>query len=482
MSQQSKLNSIIFPLLFAVSIILPFTYTLLKQFYFYEAVVVGLILLPILLIPLLYFPRRTLLALLILSISVNPSFAIVRNNSFVFPLSIKFWLSDLVLIFSWCFIFLRKLNDRFEHSMLIYRSTEWILIFFVLWIIFGMLSMVFAVNKTVVIIELVKMVRVFLIYLTIPYLVKSKSDLVFIAICLVGAIFLQTLLIMVQYATGEQVVRLPGGSRDLDITAAETLFRPGGTLGHSSNYAKLSALILPSCLVLQQYYPRSFGRKIFGLALVFIFIATVIVVSRIGFATSVLGIVLMLYLTLKTVKGRRTLLWTLFSCFLAISLAWFVGGERIVDRMTYDYHSAEARIPMMLTALKVIKAHPLGVGLNNYLYVAPQYDDYGIIDLFPFPVHNIFLLNFAELGMVGGACFLCLLAVVVLFAFRASWRTKDEFDAMLLKALGVGILCSWLQGLVGWGHRASFIHLPYFAVLAGAMVAYNSLVLMDENK
>ena len=67
----------------------------------------------------------------------------------------------------------------------------------------------------------------------------------------------------------------------------------------------------------------------------------------------------------------------------------------------------------------------------------------------------------------------------VLLAFRVSKRAHDYFDAAVLQAIGIGIACSWLQGLVGWGHRSSFIHLPYFAVLAGTIAAYNYL---EKNK
>ncbi len=243
-------------------------------------------------------------------------------------------------------------------------------------------------------------------------------------------------------------------------------------MGHSSNFAKLSALILPICLALQQYYPHSLGRKIFGLALVSIIVASVIVVSRIGLITSLLGIGLMLFLSLQTVKGRRILVLTLLTCFVAFSAAWFAGGARIVDRMTSDHRSAESRVPMMQTALKVIKAHPQGVGLNNYLHVAPQYDDSGITTFFPFPVHNIFLLNFAELGILGGACFIGLLVAIVKLAFKASKGVECELEVALLKAMGVGLACSWLQGLVGWGHRSSFVHLPYLAIVAGTIVGY----------
>lgn len=481
MIQQRKLNTIILPVLFAIGIIVPFTYALLKQFYFYQAILAGLILLPILLIPLMRAPRKTLLAFLLVSVSINPSFPFFQNDSFIFPLSIKFWLSDLILLSSWCYILLKQLNRRSEYSRLIQRHSGGLLLFFLLWIAFGLSTMVFAVDKTIVIIELTKMARVLFIYLTIPFFIESKKDLTFIAICLVGAVLFQALLIFAQYATGDQVIRLPGGSRDLDITAAGTLFRPGGTMGHSSNFAKLSALVLPVCLVLQQYYPSPSGRKIFGSALIIIFVSTVIVVSRIGLATAVLGIGLMLSLSLKTAKGRRLFLLTLFVCFLAFSAAWFVGGARIVDRIAEDAHSAESRIPMWLTALQVIKDHPLGVGLNNYLHIAPQYDKYGIIAQFPFPVHNIYLLNFAELGIVGGSCFIGLLIAAVLLAFKASRKARDDLDAAILQAMGIGITCSWLQGMVGWGHRSSFAHLPYFAIFAGTIVAYNYLVRREKD-
>ncbi|WPD21271.1 MAG: O-antigen ligase family protein [Candidatus Electrothrix scaldis] len=482
MIQHRKFKIVIFSSLFTIVLFVPFLFSLLKRFYFYQAIIVGIILLPILLIPLVRSPRKTLLALLLLSIPLNPSVALLQDYSFIFPLAIKFWFSDLLLFFCWCYIFLNNLIGRTNYSRIISKSSRIVLNFFLIWLAFALFSMIFAVDRLIVLIELIKIIRILLIFLTIPYLINSEKDLAFIAACLIGAVFLQALLILAQYSTGEQLLRLPGGARNLDITSDGLLFRPSGTLGHSSNFAKISALVLPVCLTLQQHDSRPFMKIFFTLALLIIIISSVVVVSRIGLATSALGITLTFLLSLRTAKGRKKILLQLYLCVIVFFVAWITGGERIIVRMTYDNFSSGSRLPMWLTALEVIKSHPLGVGLNNYLHIASQYDFYGIVESYPFPVHNVFLLNFAELGVVGGGCFIGLLVSVVVLARNIAKRVHDDMDAAILQSLGIGIACSWLQGLVGWGHRSSFIHLPFFAILAGTIVAYNYLIAQKYNR
>ena len=157
-------------------------------------------------------------------------------------------------------------------------------------------------------------------------------------------------------------------------------------------------------------------------------------------------------------------------------IGWITAGDRLVNRISYDYNSSYLRIPMNKTALEVIKHYPLGVGLNNYTLVSPSYDYYDISSYFPFPVHNIFLLNFAELGIAGGACLIGFLMTIVFRALKYAGKIKEEENRLLLQAIGISIACSWLEGLVGWCQRSSMIHLLYFAILSAMITSCNDKV------
>jgi len=463
-----------FVLLYTAAVV----YSLLTQFYFYEAVVAFLTVSPIFLAIFCRAPRRTLLAALVLSLCINPGVALVEDDSFAFSIAVSLYLSDIILCFAWLHIVLSRIRKTpsLVNSRMRIGKTAYL---FAAWIAAGVFSTVFAANQGIAVMEIVAMVRVFLIFLAMYYLVESKQDLRFVAGLFVGACAIQALLVLAQSAYGGQLIRLPGGSRELDMVSGGTVFRPGGTLGHPSNFAKLASFSMPIAFSLFQESVGNVRRGWFGLVAVLIMLSLMVSLSRIGLITSILAVLWVMSRSLRSAKGRRVFLSSLLVCAVAIGAAWAVGGDRLTERMSNDEHSSEARIPMWLTAVQVIAHHPLGTGLNNYLNVAVRYDDFGIVRTFPFPVHNIYLLYLAEIGIVGGSVFIWLVVSTIRLAFRSAGEAANDLDAALLRSLGIGLACSWLQGMVGWGHRSCVIHLAYFAVSAGVVAAHRNLVRRD---
>lgn len=470
---RSKLASITLAVVFEIILMIPFLYALKKEFYFYQAVIIGLLILPFVLTALLQNTRKTLLVLLIISVSINPKLPIYRSYLLAYPISIDLCLSDIILLSCWIYIIAKKINSPSEYFGIHQKYSNVFLSFYILWIAFGVFTLPFAVDKVIAIPELIGMMRILFLYLAVPFLITKKSDLRFIAILLAVSVLLQAILIIFQYRYEDLLIRIPGGSQEFDIVAAGTLFRPAGTLGHSSHYAILSVLILPVTLVLMQYSTAA-KKFFFGLMLVLLFIALIITASRAGLGMGIMGLSAILFLSRKTKIGKKLLLQSIAILIMIFTAGWFVAGERLVDRITYDYNSAYLRIPMTKTALEVIKHHPFGVGLNNYTLVAPGYDYYDIFSYFPFPVHNIYLLNFAELGLLGGSCLIGLLVTIVYLTFKYAEKIKEEEEnKILLQSIGIGITCSWLIGLLGWSQRSSNIHLLYFAILAAGITSYS---------
>ena len=122
----------------------------------------------------------------------------------------------------------------------------------------------------------------------------------------------------------------------------------------------------------------------------------------------------------------------ILSCLLLSPFA-----ARIYDRLTADDDgSALIRVPLMETAVRMIKNNPLvGVGLNEYRTAMTKYDETGsfVSQIFPNPVHNVFAHITAEIGIPGGLIF-CLLLVAALIE---CWRSMAAPDR-LLSALALG--------------------------------------------
>lgn len=447
-------------------------FSLVAQFYFYEAVIAFFAALPVFLSFFVRSPRVTLLASLILAICFNPGIAIWESNTFDFSIALTLFMSDVILVLVFLHLMLMKTAAAVPTNS---GRPGSLLYMYLLLLAVSAACTVFALDKSLSVVEIAGMVRNVLIFVGIYYLVQTEKDLDLVATLLVAACTAQAVLILTQYGLDGQLIRLPGGSRELDLIAGGTVFRPGGTLGHSSHFAKLAAMSVPISFALFQNTLKPSRKFWLGLATAAMLLALMVCVSRIGLATSILGLGWVMSQSLKSQQGRRKFLASLAGCLVVLAFAWGVGGDRLMDRMANDENSAEARLPMWLTAAQVIVHNPQGVGLNNYLHEAIKYDDFGIVKSFPFPVHNIYLLYMAEIGILGGCVFIWLLISTVRHAFNASGVACSELDAAILKSLGVGLTCSWLQGLVGWGHRSSMIHLAYLAVIAGVVAAYSNM-------
>jgi hypothetical protein len=123
----------------------------------------------------------------------------------------------------------------------------------------------------------------------------------------------------------------------------------------------------------------------------------------------------------------------------------------------------ETRRHAMAVALDVIADHPVtGVGVNGYVAVAGVWDRLTAEGV---PVHNIFLLSAAELGILGALLLWLPFALVAVRAARTLRRTRgsDTAARILVSALpGVGLIA-----LTGWG----LLQGPYF-LLFGFVFGY----------
>lgn len=461
------------------------SYCLLKQFYFYQAVVLGILCLPLAAPLLLYAPRRTLLGLLVLAVPFNPSFHIIRNEWAAFNLDLNFWASDLILFSIYVYLLVSNTINAGQRKSLHGSAWTSALPLF-LWITAGSLSILPAVEKSVSVIELIRMVRVLAIFVAVYHLVEDFKDIRFIIYCLLIAFAVQACLVFVEYGLGHPLFRLPGEMRDADM--AGIILRPGGTMGHSGHFAKLSALCLPLCLATATCAHRKTLKVGAFMLLVAGLVALATTVSRVGIATSVFGLAWIFLLMLK--RRRLTATTTtaaLIFLIVGMGFSWFMAGDRIMDRIKDDQGSAASRPIMFAVAANVIKNHPLlGVGLNNYTFAASRYghspeeESRSMIQ----PVHNIYLLQASEIGILGAVCFLWFLFRTILMTFSCASRSKSIFDSAIAIALGVGISCSWLQGLVDWGFRPSIVHTSYLAILAGVFAAwkYNAQEINQDHR
>jgi O-antigen ligase len=147
---------------------------------------------------------------------------------------------------------------------------------------------------------------------------------------------------------------------------------------------------------------------------------------------------------------RKRYFVTVFAAAILLSIVLSPFAGRIYDRLAEDDQgSAQIRVPLMETALRMIEDNPaVGVGLNGYRTNMTRYDETGMFvsQVFPNPVHNIFAHITAEAGIIGGAIF-CLLIAFSLFESFRSMGSDDRLLAALSLGLGLGMIAFIISGI-----------------------------------
>jgi len=227
----------------------------------------------------------------------------------------------------------------------------------------------------------------------------------------------------------------------------EFISRVAGTIGHPNNLAGyLNMVIQINLALLFAPIARSYKRLLLPL-LALTAITLVLTFSRGGWLAMGLGGAVTGYLCLARRSHSR-----LVPLLLSIGLAMLLLVSSVIlitplkkRFFEEDYGAARSRIPMSVVAWNIIQAHPwLGIGLSNYVNVAPYYDTTkeAIAYEFPRPVHNEFLLIAAELGAPALAGFLVILATLLVQLFRGSRSREDP----VLPYIAIGLLGTYF----GW--------------------------------
>jgi len=260
--------------------------------------------------------------------------------------------------------------------------------------------------------------------------------------------------------------------------------RVGGTVGSPNKLALYVGLILPVSLALLF---ASISRHYKLLLLLPIFIMgsflEVITFSRGGWLGLGTGLSVTLYWCLARITKRKIVpLILVMSILMTFSITTVALIKPIRERLFGDdYGAAKSRIPMSLVATKVISHNPwLGVGLGNYTSVASRYDQSreAISYVFPWPVHNEFLLIAAELGLPALCLFIFIIVVVFIQLLKIGRSRKDPF----ISYAAIGFLGGLVAFVIHLQFEFSyiFITMPILAYV-GVFQAMSKVIAQDSN-
>lgn len=355
-----------------------------------------------------------------------------------------FEVAFFLLLVSW---FFRLVTD----SSLTIRLYPWISIPFLFIFVFTLASNSRAVMPGVIKISTSWLVLeswlIFLYFannLTSPRIIYK----VVAALLLTGA--LQSILGVLQHVTNSSLgLTFFGEAKSIlhDPVGGEFISRVAGTFGHPNNLAGYLNLIIQINLALLFAPLARFYKKLLLPLLALTATTLILTYSRGGLLAMSFGGTLTGYLCLARRTHSRMIPFLISTSLVVLLLISSVILITPLKKRFFeeDYGAARSRIPMSQVAWNIIQSNPwLGVGLSNYVNVAPYYDTTkeAIAYEFPRPVHNEFLLIAAEIGVPSLICFLIIMAAVLVQLFRASRSREDA----VLPYIAIGLLGTYF----GW--------------------------------
>jgi len=191
----------------------------------------------------------------------------------------------------------------------------------------------------------------------------------------------------------------------------ELMLRPYGTFSHPnilSGYILLSSVLILS-------FKETLNKNLIKLVLIFSTLGIFISFSRVAMVTWI--IFLLTYFLIAMVKKYKNLkLNTTFLkeglMVLSIVLIFFLillSNSIVLERFTlfsFSDESVTQRVSLINSSFNmIIKSPVFGVGINNFLNnLEPEFNNPILIQ----PVHNIFLLVFSQIGIIGFFAFMYL--------------------------------------------------------------------------
>lgn len=353
--------------------------------------------------------RRGLFPVFLLTVFWQTRFAFWGRHQ-IYDYSIPFiYLGDLFVLVFLCVSFWEKRN--WLTSWL--RRNIWALMLFVAMVVVVFIPAGDLVNTVGFVYRVVKLLVFFIfsIYVTSFWGKAGYNRIVgLISVGLVPIVLIAVLQVLLGESIGSRLMGIWEFSSQLPGIATvriggEMILRAYGTFPHPNVMGGVLAAILIYWFVRWQKNTESRGLNgfficIFGLGLLLTF-------SR-GAWLGAIGVVLYLELSrrFQTSQLRVRKRWGLIilaGTILTLALI----APRVIQVVNEDQLSVTRRVELNNVALRIIKEHPFfGVGVNQFVYYVSEYWGNFSISRFVQPVHNIFLLVFAESGMVGGVLFM----------------------------------------------------------------------------
>ncbi len=313
-----------------------------------------------------------------------------------------------------------------------------------------------------------------LMYLYLANHVRTWDDVRLVVLTTVSCLLFEGVLMTLQYfmSTSLNLGVFVSYAYDSSASAGATGPRVGGTIGTANSAAAYVAPMLT--LTLGAYLARLIDKKLAFPALSFGAVALVATASRTAWGSVVLALAVLFSQLFRSGAGKKALGLVLAGA-LAVGILF---GSQVVERLAAA--STDTTRPELATmARNIIAAYPLGIGENNYDQVmSDRYAHPAWVGHTHVPVHNKYLLVWAETGLQGLLAFVLLLVAPIWLARRWLFRTTIPSRLRILAASFLGMLAGYAfhMNTEGFSSRAN-VQIFWFVLAMSA--AINQLIIQE---
>lgn len=397
----------------------------------------------------------------------------------------------------------RQRQKQARSSKLRMRFADGLIILLMLWTLF---STVFSLNPTASILQWLLLMRGTLLY---AYLRVNFGRVITIADVkriIVALLMVETILALVQFATNSRIGSINDyfGSTE---TYANAYFRSSigqvirvvGTF-HNPNLLADWIILLSPFIYAWIYFRIPIHPIFYYVLLLMAVFALLFTFSRSGWISFGAGVVIFIIraVTLNvhplTIRVNYVLKqWILLS--LIIGAVILAGGYLsdvidftiIFDRFADATLSGSWRLAYVKLAYQFIEKFPLtGIGLDNFNQgISLYHEELYIPTILRYAqryttVHNVYLLFFAETGIIGGFIWFVLSVDVTVRSWRLPFR-RANFNPYFC-ALAMWLLAAWIGFFINANFEAVFFH-PSILMLIFAQISYiTTLYDLTQNK
>lgn len=392
-------------------------------------------------------------------------------SMFIIPISgHSGWTNGFVVTLSdLFFLFLFIVWKIYHFNQLSVRNKSFFLFPIGLLFIAYLISLTGAVWRQFSIFEILQYCKITFLYYYVPLTVlQNKEDLKFVCNSLLAVLLFQSVLAIAQFFFQDFYNFMRTGS-PVSLTIFGDYIRSQGTIGQPNAFA---AFIIP-ILFLDQIILLSTKGKIkiiYFFILIAGTIALIFTFSRAGWFTFLFGTSLLVFLKRKGDINPAKCIFALAIIALIILFCHNFLNARLT---TDDNGSTQDRWYLMQIAFEMIKDNfYTGVGVNNYWFAMNHYIPKGYDWPFIYLVHNVFLLVFAESGILGFSAIILIFVEPIIRAFRL-YQTSGLPVRGYALWLATSFLAVGVMNMVDLTWAAPILNSFYFLLLGVAAIALN---------